>query len=83
MITVVFFAALREQLGCSEIKFDATDTISSVAEVKQALTHKNKEWLRFFENNSLLAAVNHDMVDENHPVKSGDEVSFFPPVTGG
>ena len=44
---------------------------------------KNKEWQSFFENNTLLAAVNHDMVDENHPVKAGDEVAFFPPVTGG
>jgi len=83
MITVVFFAALREQLGCSEIKIDATDAIKSVVEVKQALTNMNKEWINFFENNSLLIAVNHDMVDENHPVKSGDEVAFFPPVTGG
>lgn len=83
MINVVFFASLREQLNCSEIKLEATDDVSSVDKVKQALTNTHKEWLTVFENNSLLAAVNHDMVDGEHPVKSGDEVAFFPPVTGG
>jgi molybdopterin synthase sulfur carrier subunit len=83
MIKVVFFAALREQLGCNGVTLDASEAINSVGKVKQALTNKNETWLKFFENNALLAAVNHDMVDENHPVKSGDEVAFFPPVTGG
>ncbi|MFB1014263.1 MAG: MoaD/ThiS family protein [Alteromonadaceae bacterium] len=35
------------------------------------------------ENHSLLSAVNHEMVHGEHMIKSGDEVAFFPPVSGG
>jgi len=82
MIKVVFFAALREQLSCSELSLEV-NTINDVSQVKQALINQNPQWQAFLENTALLSAVNNDMVDKNHPVKSGDEVAFFPPVTGG
>ncbi|MEM8661651.1 MAG: MoaD/ThiS family protein [Pseudomonadota bacterium] len=31
----------------------------------------------------MIRAVNHDMVTSNSPLKDGDEIAFFPPVTGG
>ncbi len=82
MIKVVFFAALREQLNCSDLCL-ASDNINTIADIKQQLSDKNALWQQVFSNTSLLSAVNHDMVDNTHPVKSGDEVAFFPPVTGG
>ncbi|MEY8200718.1 MAG: MoaD/ThiS family protein [Colwellia sp.] len=51
--------------------------------MKQLLSDKNEQWQQTFSNASLLSAVNHDMVDGSYLVKSGDEVAFFPPVTGG
>ncbi len=82
MIKIVFFAALREQLDCNELSL-ASDNISTIADIKKQLSDKNDHWQQVFTNASLLSAVNHDMVDSSHPVKSGDEVAFFPPVTGG
>jgi len=82
MIKIVFFAALREQLDCSELSI-STDNIKTVADVKQQLSDKNAHWQQVLNNGSLLSAVNHDMVDVSHAVMSGDEVAFFPPVTGG
>ena len=82
MIKIVFFAALREQLGCAELSI-AADKVKTVADVKQLLSEKNEQWQQTFSNASLLSAVNHDMVDGSHSVKAGDEVAFFPPVTGG
>ncbi len=82
MIKVVFFAALREQLDCSDLSLES-DNINTIADIKQQLSDKNEHWQQVFSNASLLSAVNHDMVDSSHPVKSGDEVAFFPPVTGG
>ena len=82
MIKIVFFAALREQLDCSELSLNATD-VKTVNDVKKCLSDKNSQWRQTFSNTSLLSAVNHDMVDGSHLVKSGDEVAFFPPVTGG
>jgi molybdopterin synthase sulfur carrier subunit len=82
MIKIVFFAALREQLDCAELSI-AADDVKTVDDIKQLLSAKNEQWQKPFTNTSLLSAVNHDMVDGTHLVKSGDEVAFFPPVTGG
>ncbi|MFT5755940.1 MAG: molybdopterin synthase sulfur carrier subunit [Alteromonadaceae bacterium] len=82
MIKVIFFAALREQLNCSEIELSA-ENISNVSQVKQALITEYPQWQAILENIALLSAVNHDMVNGEFAVKSGDEVAFFPPVTGG
>jgi molybdopterin synthase sulfur carrier subunit len=82
MIKIVFFAALREQLDCAELSISADD-VKTVADIKLLLSAKNEQWQQTFSNASLLSAVNHDMVDGNQLVKAGDEVAFFPPVTGG
>ena len=82
MIKVVFFAALREQLECSELTV-SSEGLTTVADLKNQLASKNQQWQALFGNTSLLSAVNHDMVDSDQEIKSGDEVAFFPPVTGG
>jgi sulfur-carrier protein len=82
MIKVVFFAALREQLGCSELLLDAKHPCT-VAEVKQQLTKQHAQWQPILNQGAILSAVNHAMVSADHPVADGDEVAFFPPVTGG
>jgi molybdopterin synthase sulfur carrier subunit len=82
MINVVFFAALREQLECSELTI-SSENITTVADLKQRLASKNEQWQTLFGNTSLLSAVNHELVNSDQPIKSGDEVAFFPPVTGG
>lgn len=82
MIKIVFFAALREQLGCSAISLPASN-ITTIDEVKKALVIQHPHWHEFLSSQTLLSAVNHTMVNAEHSVKSGDEVAFFPPVTGG
>ena len=82
MIKVVFFAALREQLNCSELSL-SSDKLTTVADLKAELASKDENWQQVFANNALLSAVNHDMVHSEQAIKSGDEVAFFPPVTGG
>ncbi|MEY8215048.1 MAG: molybdopterin converting factor subunit 1 [Colwellia sp.] len=82
MIKVVFFATLREQLDCSELSI-SNENLATVGDLKTELANKNEQWQQVFTNSSLLAAVNHDMVNNEALIKSGDEVAFFPPVTGG
>ncbi len=59
------------------------DNLKTVADLKAHLANKNDQWQHVFANSALLTAVNHDMVNNDHSIKSGDEVAFFPPVTGG
>lgn len=82
MIKIVFFAALREQLNCSELSINSQG-ITTVADVKKQLASTDEQWQQVFANDSLLSAVNYDMVDDEQTVNAGDEVAFFPPVTGG
>jgi len=81
-IKVVFFAALREQLDCSEVQVPASE-VNTIADIKTKLARKNEHWQQVFSHSALLSAINHDMVQSEHTVKTGDEVAFFPPVTGG
>lgn len=87
MIKVVFFAALREQLNCSELLLESetlhSEKLNTVGDIKSHLAGKDEQWQQVFTNNTLLSAVNHDMVNDVQVIKSGDEVAFFPPVTGG
>ena len=75
-ISVRFFASLRENLGLEQLTL-APPTPLSVAEVWQLAT-ANAEY-----PSGTLAAVNMTYADLEHAVTSGDEVAFFPPVTGG
>lgn len=81
MIKVLFFAALREQLNSEEISIPL-DKMVTVEHVIESLITIHPEWKAAFSH-SLLCAINQEMVNKNHSVKSGDEVAFFPPVTGG
>jgi molybdopterin synthase sulfur carrier subunit len=82
MICVVFLAQLREQLGCADIEIDSTE-VSSISELKQYLLKRYPEWSEYLEQKKLLVALNHEYARGDSPVVSGDEVAFFPPVTGG
>jgi molybdopterin synthase sulfur carrier subunit len=82
MIKVVFFAALREQLDCSDLSLPAAG-ITTINQLKTALINHQAGWQPYIENHSLLSAVNHEMVHGEHMIKSGDEVAFLPPVSGG
>lgn len=82
MIKVSFFAALREQLNCNETQLNVSKSIT-VEQARVLLVESHPEWEQHLKNNSLLTAVNHDLVDDNYIVKPNDELAFFPPVTGG
>lgn len=74
-ISVKFFASLREQTGQGNASLEATDglTVGQVWSTTCSIDMPD----------NTLCAVNMDYVDLSHPVNDGDEVAFFPPVTGG
>lgn len=80
-ITLKFFARLREQTGLSELSIPA-DAVRSTQQLHDYLLAHHPDW-QFFLNQPLLTAVNQEMVRHEMPLKGGDEVALFPPVTGG
>lgn len=82
MVKVLFFAQLREQLGCSEYNLDINSAVS-LDWLREQLAEQNEQWRDCFANDKLLMAVNQELVDNKAAVNDGDEVAFFPPVTGG
>ncbi|MGF1767709.1 molybdopterin synthase sulfur carrier subunit [Enterovibrio makurazakiensis] len=81
MIQVFFFAQVKELVGTSSVTLDAE--FSSAEEIRQHLAAKGDKWSLALESGKLLVAVNQTITDLSSPVKDGDEVAFFPPVTGG
>lgn len=75
-ITIRYFASLREQLGASQASVPA-EGIHCVADVWRCAQPDRDLPPR------ILAAVNHAHASLEAPVTDGDEVAFFPPVTGG
>lgn len=82
MIHVVFLAQLREQLGISALDVPHTEA-KTINELKEYLMEKNPFWQTALSNMKLLVAVNHAYAKNNASLVDGDEVAFFPPVTGG
>lgn len=75
-IQVRFFASLRERMQRAEQTLPAS-AAGTVDEVWAAVAGDTAMPV------NTLAAVNMEYVDVSHVVRDGDEVAFFPPVTGG
>ncbi|HDN2723380.1 TPA: molybdopterin synthase sulfur carrier subunit [Klebsiella quasipneumoniae] len=82
MIKVLFFAQVRELVGTDSLTLDASE-LATVEAVRQQLVARGDRWALALEEGKLLTAVNQTLTAFDHPVASGDEVAFFPPVTGG
>ena len=82
MIKVLFFAKLRETLGCAELQWPLADE-ASIAGVRQALVEKHPEWEAALCAPNVLTALNQEVVSVDAKVNAGDELAFYPPVTGG
>lgn len=75
-INVKFFASLREQIGKTDDVIETPNSLS-VTEVWQRSTGQSAM------PDNTLCAINMEYVDRDALANAGDEVAFFPPVTGG
>ena len=82
-IKILYFAKLRDQLDCAEEAFELTSESCSVTELKQTLAERDGVWQQAFTESQVLVAVNKAIANAETLIQSGDEVGFFPPVTGG
>jgi molybdopterin synthase sulfur carrier subunit len=83
-LKLLFFAALREQLGIADESIDLPEAVTTVGGLRTHLMQRGDAWQKALSpNRALRVAVNQDMAQASTPVGPGDEVAFFPPVTGG
>lgn len=83
-IRVRFFASVKEGLGRDAEELELPATLATVGGVRAYLRERGGAWAETLaESRRIAAAVNQDMAKPTAAVKAGDEVAFFPPVTGG
>lgn len=81
-INLLYFGSLADQLQCGQEHIEVPVTLTSVAELQQWLISRGKPW-DALACEQVRYAVNQEIVKIGHPIQAGDEVAFFPPVTGG
>lgn len=81
MINVLFFASIREQLGVDNLSMACAGTVEQL--IAQLIERKGSIWAEVLRAPNVIIAVNQEVADQSHALQDGDEVAFFPPVTGG
>jgi len=76
-ISIKYFASLRDRMGRADEVLDVDESSVSVSDV----------WAKVTDGqaipDSTLISVNMEYTDADAVLKDGDELAFFPPVTGG
>jgi molybdopterin synthase sulfur carrier subunit len=84
VITILYFASLRERLECGRETVALPPGNPTVGAVVASLRARDDRWADAFSpGRAWRVAVNQRIADLATPLKPGDEVAFFPPVTGG
>jgi molybdopterin synthase sulfur carrier subunit len=82
MVRVLYFASLRENLGLADEAIN--EPVTTVAELLDLLAQRGQLWdEQLRQNTRLQIAVNQTMAKREAAITTGDEIAFFPPVTGG
>lgn len=83
-LTVLWFAWLRARTGTAEERVSPPADVATVGALIDWLSARSPGHAAAFENRrTVRCAVNQDFADPATPIRPGDEVAFFPPVTGG
>jgi molybdopterin converting factor subunit 1 len=83
-VRILYFAWLRERVGTGEECLAPPAGIATVGSLIAWLAERDAAHALAFANRGVIrCAVNQVFAGPDSPVKAGDEVAFFPPVTGG
>ena len=84
MIEILYFARIKEILGVGSEQLELSSNIKDIAALIEHLCDaRDPRWTTALQQENLLMAVNQTMAKADHGLREGDEVAFFPPVSGG
>lgn len=83
MLTVLYFARLRETLGVEREQLALPDGVHDIGELTAWLRQRGAEWNALDLAGAIRCAVNQEIAAADTPIVDGDEVAYFPPVSGG
>ena len=84
MLKVLFFARIREQLDCAALDLPWQEDLADIDALQEHLcATRAAQWREILSQDNMIRAVNQSVVDANCVLSDGDEIAFFPPVTGG
>ena len=84
MIKVLFFARIREELECRQLELPWGKELVDLDALSAYLCReKGEHWQTVLGQQNIIRAVNQQVIAGNTALADGDEVAFFPPVTGG
>jgi len=83
MIKILYFARFRDTLDCAEENLALPLNTSTVEALVSLLCERGQLWRETLTASQVLVAINQELTDLTASIKDGDEVAFFPPVTGG
>lgn len=83
-ITILYFARIKEVVNYSSEQVLLPEGVETIISLKAWLSQRGDSWHKLFNGGGVVrAAINHELVDDLAMFDEGDEVAFFPPVTGG
>ncbi|ANQ84730.1 molybdopterin converting factor subunit 1 [Azoarcus olearius] len=82
-VKILFFASLREALGTASESYTLPAGGLTVGTLRAELALRGERWQALAPGRNVRAAVNQRMAGPEVELRPGDEVAFFPPVTGG
>jgi len=83
-LTLVYLARLREALGIATERIEIPAGVTTVAALRAWLADRGGAWTtELAPARAVRIAVNQDLAQPDTPIRPGDEIALFPPVTGG
>ncbi len=81
---ILYFSWIREKIGTSSEEIPFSRDISNINDLINLLMQQSENHKKAFsDKSSIRVAINKNFSSFNSKINSGDEIAFFPPVTGG
>ena len=83
MLQLRYFASLRESLGIGDEQVELPEGVHDLTGLTRWLQDRDATWASALADSRLHVAINQEIVKVDAAIRDGDEIAWFPPVTGG